>query len=160
MDGEILVCWHNSGNEMVLKVCISISAAFRRCRCDGTSWNVSFSSSIYSFKTLEHLLSNTCAATSAPMERRRESNTNLQEPFHCRNCVNTQGFSHPFMVPSIASSYRHIKPSPYVNNKPHPLSTLSTPWPLRFQCNAVFTAGNKSNCTSKSNNQKKLGTTR
>ena len=30
--------------------------------------------------------------TSAPTDRRRESNIDLQEPFHCRNGVNTQRF--------------------------------------------------------------------
>ena len=94
------------------------------------------------------------AATSAPTERHRESNTNLQEPFHFRNGVNTQGFPPPFLVPSIASSHRHIKPYPSVHNKPHPLSTCSTPWTIRFQCNSICTTGNKSNISSKANNQK------
>ena len=40
--------------------------------------------------------------TPAPTERRRESDTDLQEPFHFRNGVNTQRFPPPFVVPSIA----------------------------------------------------------
>ena len=43
-----------------LKVCIALSASFYCCRCGGTSWKFSFSSPMYSFKTLEQSLSNTC----------------------------------------------------------------------------------------------------
>ena len=50
-----------------LKVCIALSAVFCRCRCGSTSWKFSFSSSMYSFKTLEHSLYNTCIFGVSPL---------------------------------------------------------------------------------------------
>ena len=72
------------------------------------------------------------AATSVLMERRRASNTNLQEPFYFRNGVNTQIFSPPFVVPSIAPSHCYTEPAAAIHNKSHPLSTCTTPWPVSF----------------------------
>ena len=96
--------------------------------------------------------------TPAPTERRRESDTDLQEPFHCRNGVNTQIFPPPFVVPSIAPSHCHTEPPAAIQNKSHPLRTCTTPWPVWFQCNSFCTTGNKGSRSSQANNQKKLGT--
>ena len=98
--------------------------------------------------------------TPAPAERHRESDTYLQEPFHCRNGVNTQIFSPTFVVPYIAPSHCHTEPSPFIKNKSYPLRTCTTPWPVQFQCNSFFTAGNKVNRSSQANNQKHLVTKR
>ena len=46
-----------------LNVCIALSAEFRR----STSWDYPFSSSMYSFKTFDHSLSNTCIFGISPL---------------------------------------------------------------------------------------------
>ena len=66
--------------------------------------------------------------TPAPTERRRERDTELQEPFHCRNGVNTQRFPPLFLVPSIDPSHCHNEPAAAIQNKSHPLSKCKTPW--------------------------------
>ena len=68
------------------------------------------------------------ATTPAPTERRKESDTYLQEPFHCRNGVNIQILPPPFVVPSIAPIHCHTEPAAAIQNKSHPLSTCTTPW--------------------------------
>ena len=49
----------------------------------------------------------------------------------------------PFVVPSIAPSHRHTEPSPAIQNKSHPLSTCTTPWPVRFDATPFAPPGTK-----------------
>ena len=58
--GSFLSVLHNPEMKLFLNVQMVISAALRRCRCGGTSWNSTYCLCMKSFRMSEYSLSSRC----------------------------------------------------------------------------------------------------